>query len=129
MTLTIFALRQSAQPPRLEMPTPQRSDRVSLMQPKPSHPAPSPMTLGSRQNRASPAHNKPCQKWTLTPLPETGSLVTASSSGESGELPTRVGYQARKKHGQRPTPRADLRSCHHFDARPARDRRVRSVLK
>src|SRR5215467_14223051 len=34
MTLTIFALRQSAQPPRLEMPTPQRSDRVSLMQPE-----------------------------------------------------------------------------------------------
>jgi hypothetical protein len=27
-------------------------------------------------------------------FPETGSLETASSSGESGELPTRVGYQA-----------------------------------
>src|SRR5215831_10328812 len=38
MPLAIFALRQSAQPPRLEMPTPQRSDRVSLMQPVPSHP-------------------------------------------------------------------------------------------
>src|SRR5215470_13341528 len=86
MTLTIFALRQSAQPPRLEMPTPQRSDRVSLMQPKPSHPAPSPMTLGSRQNHASPAHNKPCQKWTLT---EASKLPTASGKASYGARFTR----------------------------------------
>src|SRR5262249_4244599 len=52
MPLAIFALRQSAQPPRLEMPTPQRSDRFSLMQPEQSHPASSPMTSG--QDKIAP---------------------------------------------------------------------------
>src|SRR5215471_11347306 len=52
MPLAIFTLRQSAQPPRLEMPTPQRSDRFSLMQPEPSHPASSPMTSG--QDKIAP---------------------------------------------------------------------------
>jgi hypothetical protein len=40
------------------MPTPQCSDRFSLMQPEPSQPRVHPNDLGSRQNRASPAHNK-----------------------------------------------------------------------
>src|SRR5262249_24031480 len=52
MTLAIFALRQSAQPTRLEVPTPQRSDRFALMQPEPSHPASSPMTSG--QDKIAP---------------------------------------------------------------------------
>src|SRR6266446_7461314 len=52
MALAIFALRQSAQPPRLEMPTPQCSDRFSLMHPEPSHPASSPMTSG--QDKIAP---------------------------------------------------------------------------
>jgi hypothetical protein len=46
-----------ALPPRREMPTPQRSDRFSLTQPEPSHPASSSMTLRSTQSRASPPHN------------------------------------------------------------------------
>src|SRR6266446_10342257 len=52
MALAIFALRQSAQPPRLEMPTPQCSDRFSLMHPEPSHPASSPITSG--QDKIAP---------------------------------------------------------------------------
>src|SRR5882672_8167239 len=52
MPLAIFALRQSAQPPRLKVPTPQRSDRFSLMQPEPSHPASFPMTSG--QDKIAP---------------------------------------------------------------------------
>src|SRR5438552_6685994 len=58
-----------ATPMGLEVPTPQRSDRFSL---NATGAVPSrvlPNDLGSRQNRASPAHNKPCQKWTLTELP------------------------------------------------------------
>src|SRR5207248_2353418 len=39
MSLAILALRQPAQPPSLEMPTPERSYRLSLMQAYPSQPA------------------------------------------------------------------------------------------
>src|SRR5215813_1002419 len=57
MPLAIFALRQSAQPPRLEMPTPQRSDRFSPMQPEPPHPASS-HDLGVKTNSRPPTHKQ-----------------------------------------------------------------------